>query len=38
MEKRLTYTEASKMTKKELLDVNTALDIYIEKVNKGGGK
>ena len=34
MERVLTYTEASKMHEEELLEVNMALDIYIDNINK----
>lgn len=34
MEGVLTYTEASQMYEEELLEVNMALDIHIDNINK----
>ena len=34
MERVITYTEASKMYDDELIEVNYALDLYIDMINK----
>ncbi|EJU22956.1 hypothetical protein HMPREF1143_0495 [Peptoanaerobacter stomatis] len=38
MDEKISYTDALNMTYAQLLEINTAMDVYIEKIKKSSKK